>query len=60
MKSEIPEMPSDFTDRSAWDAIHWKFSEKGSLLDNAIIQWQRENQDRIKAAIEAETEIIKR
>jgi hypothetical protein len=47
-------MPEGFTDRAAWDAIHWQFSERGSLLDEVVIGWQRDNQERVKAAVEAE------
>ena len=52
-------MPEGFTDRAAWDAIHWKFSESlsdraSSLLDQAVIGWQLANQDRVKAAVEAQ------
>jgi hypothetical protein len=43
-------MPDGFTDRAAWDAIHWRFSKDGSLLDDAVIGWQRENQERVKKA----------
>lgn len=51
--SDLPRMPEGFTDRTAWDAIHWRFSDGGSLLDDAVIGWQRDNQDRVKAAMEA-------
>lgn len=46
-------MPAGFTDRAAWDAIHWQFSEDGSTLDEAVIGWQRENQERVQAAAAA-------
>jgi hypothetical protein len=49
-----PPMPKGFKDRSAWDAIHHRFSMNGSLMDQAVINWQTENQDRVKAAIEAQ------
>lgn len=49
-----PPMPEGFTDRAAWDAIHWRFSADGSALDDAVISWQRENQDRVRAATEAQ------
>lgn len=51
----IPLMPEGFTDRAAWDAIHWEFSEElgFSILDDAVATWQRENQDRVMAAINA-------
>lgn len=49
----VPPMPEGFTDRTAWDAIHWKPSERGSLIDEAVIGWQRDNQERVKAALEA-------
>ena len=42
-------MPDGFTDRAAWDAIHWKFGT-GSVLDEAVIAWQLDNQDRVHAA----------
>lgn len=43
-------MPEGFTDRTAWDAIHWRFAGNGSLLDQAVMGWQRANQDRCEAA----------
>lgn len=46
-------MPEGFTDRTAWDAIHWWFSVDGSVLDEAIIEWQRKNQERVRAASQA-------
>lgn len=46
----VPPMPEHLTDRAAWDAIHWRFSIEGSALDAAVISWQRENQERIRAA----------
>lgn len=49
-------MPDGFDDRSAWDAIHHSFSENGSMIDQAVISWQRENQDRVKAAMRAAAE----
>lgn len=49
----VPPMPEGFTDRAAWDAIHWRFSEDGCLLDEAVIGWQRDNQERVRAAMEA-------
>lgn len=51
--AQVPSMPVGFTDRSAWDAIHWQFSDHGSILDDAVISWQRENQDRVRAAVAA-------
>jgi hypothetical protein len=48
----IPPMPEGFTDRAAWDAIHWTFGTS-SFLDAAVIGWQRMNQDRVRAAAEA-------
>ncbi len=27
----IPDMPVGFTDRSAWDVIHWKFKPFGEF-----------------------------
>lgn len=48
-----PPMPQGFTDRAAWDAIHWKPSLNGSLIDQAVIAWQRDNQERVRAAIRA-------
>jgi len=53
MSIAVPPMPQGFTDRAAWDAIHWRFSDSGSLLDQAVIGWQRENQDRVAAAARA-------
>lgn len=53
VQAGVPPMPDGFTDRAAWDAIHWRFSENGSVLDEAIIGWQRDNQERVKAAIQA-------
>lgn len=50
----VPPMPEGFTDRAAWDAIHWRFSTEGSVLDAAVIGWQRDNQERVKAAMEAD------
>ena len=55
--AQIPPMPEGFTDRAAWDAIHWRFSEDGSLLDEAVIGWQRDNQERIKAAMESSSRV---
>jgi hypothetical protein len=52
-KRAVPPMPDGFTDRAAWDAIHWRFSVNGSVLDTAVIGWQLENQKRVKAATEA-------
>lgn len=51
----MPPMPQGFSDRAAWAAIHWCFSENGSLLDRAVIGWQKDNQERVKAAMEAES-----
>ena len=48
-----PEMPEGFSDRAAWDAIHWPFAGNGSLLDQTVIEWQRDNQERVKAAMAA-------
>lgn len=50
--SEVPPMPEGFTDRTAWDAIHWKFNG-GGLLDEAVMGWQLDNQDRVRAAAKA-------
>lgn len=47
-----PDMPEGFTDRAAWDAIHWEFSGS-SLLDEAVMGWQLDNQDRVQAAARA-------
>lgn len=60
-QTEIPPMPEGFTDRAAWDAIHFEFAplkEDGSAsyLNYAMIDWQRNNQDRIKAALKAKGE----
>ena len=52
-------MPEGFTDRTAWDAIHWRFSEGGSVLDAAVFDWQRENPERVRAAIEAELSAVR-
>lgn len=52
----VPPMPEGFTDRAAWDAIHWRFGT-GSLMDRAVIGWQRDNQDRVKAAQEAASRV---
>lgn len=49
-------MPEGFTDEVAWNAIHWEFSKQGdgpSTMDGLMIAWQRENQDRTRAAAEA-------
>lgn len=46
-------MPEGFTDRAAWAAIHWRFSDNGSLLDEAVIGWQRDNRERVRAAMKA-------
>ena len=54
-----PEMPEGFSDRAAWDAIHWQPSERGSLIDQAVISWQRDNQDRVKAAMKVAAELQK-
>lgn len=48
----VPPMPDGFTDRAAWDAIHWQFSDRASLLDEAAISWQLANQDRVRLAAE--------
>lgn len=56
----VPPMPKDFTDRAAWDAIHWQPSVNGSIIDQAVITWQRENQDRVKAAMKAAAEDYER
>lgn len=49
-----PPMPEVFTDRAAWDAIHHRWSPKGtSLIDLAVIGWQKDNQERCRAAAEA-------
>lgn len=50
MAEPIPPLPEGFTDRTAWDAIHFHFAGNGSLLDQAVIAWQRANQDRVEAA----------
>ncbi len=51
-------MPKGFTDRSAWEAIHWRFSPMGKLtiLDRAVMDWQLDNQERVLAAMKAEQE----
>ena len=46
----VPPMPEGFADRAAWDAVHWRFGGNGSLLDQAVIGWQRDNQERVAAA----------
>lgn len=51
-ESGIPPMPTGFTDQAAWDAIHWRFSG-GSMLDQAVAGWQRDNQERVAAAARA-------
>lgn len=47
-----------FTDRAAWDAIHWQFEERNingmSRLSHTVMQWQYENQERVMAAIDAQ------
>ena len=43
-------MPEGFTDRAAWDAIHWRFGEHSGLLDEAVMDWQLLNQHRVSAA----------
>lgn len=48
-----PPLPEGFTDKAAWDAIHWRFSGRGSRLDEAVIGWQRANQERVRAAVTA-------
>jgi hypothetical protein len=45
-----PQMPPGFSDQAAWDAIHWNFSATGSTLDQAVMDWQRVNQERCLAA----------
>lgn len=45
----IPPIPDGFSDGAAWDAIHWRFGN-GGVLDQAVIGWQRDNQERVKAA----------
>ena len=57
-ESHIPPMPEGFTDRTAWDAIHFRFAGSG-LMDQAMIVWQKENQDRVRRAIAAERESMK-
>lgn len=52
-RRHVPPMPEGFTDRSAWDAIHYEFSPTGGFMDAAVIDWQANNQDRVKAAIKA-------
>lgn len=49
-------MPTGFTDQAAWDAIHWRFSDKASMLDQAVFGWQRDNQERVAAAARAAAE----
>lgn len=44
-------MPDGFSDRTAWDAIHWQPSATGSLIDQAVIAWQLHNQERVHAAV---------
>ena len=51
----VPPLPEGFTDRAAWDAIHWHFAGNGCLLDQAVIAWQRNNQERVKAAALADS-----
>lgn len=52
----VPPMPEGFTDSTAWDAIHFVFSRDGtSALDVAVIEWQKANQDRVRAASKAAT-----
>lgn len=52
-----PPMPAGFTDRTAWDAIHWKFKRTptGELtsLSGVVLQWQLDHQERVWAAIQA-------
>lgn len=56
----IPPMPEGFKDYSAWMAVHWEFSAQTptrpgmSTLDHTVMQWQRENQERVLAAIKAQ------
>ena len=57
--SGVPDMPKGFTDQAAWDAIHWTFGGC-SMLDEAVIGWQRVNQGRVKAAALAAEEAINR
>lgn len=52
----VPPMPEGFPDRAAWDAIHWKFSGNNSLLDQAVMGWQRDNQLRCQEAARAAAE----
>lgn len=48
----IPPMPEGFTDQTAWDIIHWEFSKNGtSTLDQIVIYWQQNNQERVRAAL---------
>lgn len=52
-----PPLPAGFTDQAAWDAIHFSFSGNGTLLDQAVIAWQLDNQERVDAASKAAAEV---
>jgi len=52
-------MPEGFTDRTAWEAVHWTFAPQGvwTLLDGAMQAWQLSNQARLIAAMDAAADL---
>ena len=56
----IPKMPEGFTDQAAWDAIHYKFGQNSAIMDAAVVEWQLQNQDRVKAAVKALYDLLMR